>query len=285
VRLAVLALIVLALPGCRKKRPDPAHLPPVAVVQDFERDPSIKRWPKTGPGQAAVSAEWSADGKRSLRLDAGMMGSFKDLAVTDWTGYGALRFTVHNPGPGTAGLGVEIQDGHEGFDDRHQHSFGAPPGDHVVELDFSGGLWRGEENRPYRGEVKGPLDVTRVTRLAFANRGERPIYVDRIELVKVPPLATPGGFAFDFGRTGKQVMGQTTGVFETTGYAPERGFGFLGPVGSLPRAMSYPTPLLGDGLALPPPGSISAIDTGCPHAAKRSTVERAATPSPRLPET
>ena len=34
----------------------------------------------------------------------------------------------------------------------------------MIELDFSGGLWRGEENRPYRGEVKGPLDVARVTR-------------------------------------------------------------------------------------------------------------------------
>ncbi len=178
-----------------------------------------------------------------------MMGSFEDLAVSDWTGYGALRFTVHNPGRATAGLGLEIQDDHQGFDDRHQHSFGAPPGDHVIELDFSGGLWRGEENRPYRGEVKGPIDVARVTRLAFVNRGDGPIYVDRVELVKVPPLATPGGFAFDFGRSGKQVMGQTTGVFETTAYTPALGFGLLGPAGSLPRAMSYPTPLLGDGLA------------------------------------
>ncbi len=246
---AIVALASLALPGCRKK-PDPSRLPPVAVVQGFEDGPTIKRWPKTGAGQAAVTGEWSADGKHSLRLDAGMMGSFTDLAVTDWTGYGALRFTVHNPGPATLGLGLEIQDGHEGFDDRHQHSFGAEPGDHVIELDFSGGLWRGEENRPYRGKVKTPLDVARVTRIAFVNRGEGPLYVDRLELVKVPPLSTPGGFAFDFGRTGKQVMGQTTGVFETTQFTAERGFGFLGPVGSLPHAMSYPTPLLGDGLSL-----------------------------------
>ena len=120
----------------------------------------------------------------------------------------------------------------------------------MIELDFSGGLWRGEENRPYRGSVKTPLDVAHVTRLAFVDRGDGPLYVDRVELVDVPPLATPGGYAFDFGHTGKQVMGQTTGVFETNRYDLDRGFGFLGPVGSLPRAMSYPTPLLGDGLAL-----------------------------------
>ena len=239
--------------GCHRKV-DPAHLPPVAVVQDFERDPTVKRWPKSGPGQAALSTDWSADGTRSLRLDPGMMGSFKELAVSDWTGYGALRFTVHNPGAGTAGLGLEIQDDHDGFDDRHQHSFGAPAGDHVLELDFSGGLWRGEENRPYRGTVKAPLDTTHVTRLAFVNRGAGPLYVDRVELIKVPPLLTPGGFAFDFGRAGKQVMAQTTGVFETTSYTPERGFGLLGPAGAIEHAMSYPTPLLGDGLALGPEG-------------------------------
>jgi hypothetical protein len=248
-QVAALALFVLAAPGCRRK-PDLAHLPPVAVVQDFEGDPAVRRWPRDGPGQAAVSVEWAADGRRSLKLDAGMMGSFKDLALSDWSAYGALRFTVHNPGPVTLALGLEIQDDHDAFDDRHQHSFGALPGDHVVELDLTGGLWRGEENRPYRGRAKTPLDLARVTRLAFVNRGAAPLYVDRLELVKVPPIATPGGFAFDFGHTGKPVMPQTTGVFETTRYDPAKGFGLLGPVVSLPRSMSYPTPLLGDGLAL-----------------------------------
>ncbi len=248
---AALALLVLVRP---RPRPDPATLPPVAVLQDFERSVSIKRWPRDAPGQVALSTEWSADGARSLRLDAGTMGSFRDMSRTDWTGYDVLRFTVHNPGAIAAGLGVEIQDDHDGYHDRHQHSLGAPPGNHVLSIDFSGGLWRGEENHPYRGAVKTPLDVSRVTRLAFTNRGEGPIYVDRIELVRVPPIATPGGFAFDFGRAGKQVMGQTTGVFETTRVAPERGFGLLGAPAGSARPMSYPTPLLGDGLALPAEG-------------------------------
>jgi hypothetical protein len=250
----LLLALALTLAACHRRPPDPASLPPVAVVQDFERDFTLKRWPRDGPGAVTFSTEWSADGERSLRLDAGLMGSFEALSVTDWTGYQALRFTVHNPGARTAGLGVEIQDDHPAFDDRHQHSFGAPPGDHVIELDFSGGLWRGEENRPYRGSVKTPLDVSRVTRLAFVNRGAGPLHVDRLELLKIPPLATPGGFAFDFGRAGKQVMGRTTGVFETTQYTPAQGFGFLGTPGSIPRAMSYPTPLLGDGLSFPDEG-------------------------------
>ncbi len=252
--LMALALMALAPSSCRRREPDPASRPPVVLLQGFEGSVSVKRWPRDGPGQAAPSTTWSAEGARSLRIDAGTMASFSEMSRTDWTGYDALRFTVHNPGPATAGLGLEIQDDHTAFDDRHQHSFGAPPGDHVVTLDFSGGLWRGEENRPYRGRVKTPLDVSRVTRLALVNRGEGPLYVDRIELSASPPLATPGGFAFDFGRAGKQVMGQTTGVFETTRFTPERGFGFLGAPGSIARSMSYPTPLLGDGLSFPAEG-------------------------------
>lgn len=245
-----LALFLSGCQGCKGARPDPATLPPVAVVQDFERDIPLHRWPKDGSGGASFSTAWSADGTRSLRLDPGRMVSFTDLSASDWSAYAVLRFTVHNPGDRTAGLGLDLQDAHEAFDERHQHSFGAQPGDHLVELDLTGGLWRGEENRPYRGAVKTPLDVSRITRVAFVNRGDAPLFIDRIEIVKVPPLETPGGLALDFGLPGKQVMGQTLGVFASTTYTPERGHGFLGPVSGVGRPMSYPTPLLGDGLPL-----------------------------------
>ena len=220
------------------------------LVQDFEGSVSVRTWPRDAAGKAEVSTAWSADGARSLRVDPGVMGAFRDLAVTDWTGYAVLRFQAHNPGPRTAGLGVEIQDDHEDLRDRHEHAFGLLPGDHALEIDISGGLWRGEEDRPYRGAVKTPIDVARVTRLGFTNRGDGPVFIDRIELVKAPPIAAPGAFAFDFGPTGKQVMGQTLGVFETTLYDAARGYGMVGgEPEATRRPMSYPTPLLGDGLA------------------------------------
>src|SRR5580704_6911107 len=246
----LLLLAALALPGCHRDRTDPAARPAVILIQGFEGGVSVRTWPRDAAGKAEVSTAWSADGARSLRLDPGVMGAFHDLAVTDWTGYAVLRFQAHNPGPRTAGLVVEIQDEHEDLRDRHEHAFGLLPGDHALEIDFSGGLWRGEENRPYRGAVKTPLDVARITRLGFTNGGDAPIFIDRIELVKAAPLAAPGAFAFDFGPAGKQVMGQTLGVFETTAYDAARGYGMLG---GAPEAtshpMSYPTPLLGDGLA------------------------------------
>lgn len=248
-RLAAIA-IALSIAGpasCRRKAPDAG---PLRVVQDFEGDVAIKRWPKDGHGDAALSAEWSADGKRSLKLGPGMMGSFTELATHDFRGYDVLRFQTHNPGGETIVLGIEIQDDHTDFTDRHQSTFGAAPGDRAIEIDFSGGLWRGEENRPYRGKQKTPIDASKITRLAFINRGNGPLYIDAIALVRVPKIATPGGFAFDFGRAGSQVMGQTLGVFDTTRYSPERGYGMLGGApASLTRPMSYPTPLLGDGLA------------------------------------
>ncbi|APR82235.1 Hypothetical protein A7982_07584 [Minicystis rosea] len=247
--LFVLALALAVAPSCgRRKRSGPRA--PVAVVQDFERDITLKRWPPDAAGVLSISGAWSADGKRSLEIGPGVMAAFSDLRLDDWSGYAALRFTVHNPSPLTAAIGLEIQDEHEAFADRHQHSFGAPPGDHVITLDFSGGLWRGEENRPYRGKVKTPISTARISRLAFTNEGSAAIFVDRIEVVMVPPLATPGGFAFDFGKSGKQVMGQTIGIFESTTYDPARGYGLLGPIGDPVRSLSYPTPLLGDGLPL-----------------------------------
>lgn len=246
--LTLAALCLSAVAGCREPAPD--KLPPALVIQDFEGGPSIKRWPKDARGAAAISTAWAADGARSLEIGPGVMASFKDLRRSDWTAYSLLRFTVHNPGPRTASVNLEIQDAHEDFDDRHQHSFGAEPGDHVITLDFSGGLWRGEENRPYRGKIKAPLDVGRVTRLGFTNQGSAPIFIDHLAIEKAAPLATPGGFAFDLGRRGQAVMGQTTGIFPDTVYAPERGYGLVEPVGEGARPMSYPTPLLGDGLPL-----------------------------------
>jgi hypothetical protein len=247
---AVLVALSILTGACRRKHVDPATLPPVALVQDFERDLTLHPWPKDAKGGASLSTAWSADGKRSLRLDPGLMVSFTELAVSDWSAHAVLRFTVHNAGARTAGLGLDLQDTHDAFDERHQRSFGAAPGDSVIELDYAGGLWRGEENRPYRGAVKTPLDVAHITRVAFTNHGEAPLFIDRLEIVKVPALRTPGGVALDLGLAGKQVMGQTVGVFETSLYTPERGHGFLGPVKGVGRPMSYPTPLLGDGLPL-----------------------------------
>jgi hypothetical protein len=220
------------------------------VVQDFESGCSIASWPRDGHGKATLSTDWAADGAHSLKIDPGIMGSFKELRLGDWTGYDVLRFQVRNSGSRTARLGLEIQDRHDAFDDRHQRTLGVAPGVSAVEIDIAGGLWRGEENRPYRGKEKAPIDLSRITRVGFTNDGAAPLFVDGLVIERVPRLATPGGFAFDFGRSGKQVMGQTVGVFETTAYTAERGFGMLGgPPSTLRFAMSYPSPLLGDGLA------------------------------------
>ncbi len=247
---AVAAVAVVAMMGCGRKRPNPATLPDTFVVQDFEHGISLKKWPRDAKGKAQTSEAWSADGKRSLEIGPGLMVSFGDLALSDWTTYGVLRFTTHNPGARTAPLGLEIQDDHDALHDRHQHSFGAPPGDRVIELFFGGGLWRGEENRPYRGSVKTPIDVSKITRIALTNGGDAPVYVDHIEIGRVQKLTAPGGFAFDFGPRGSQVMADMEGVFGDTLYAPEQGYGFLAAIPDSIRPLSYPTPMLGDGLPL-----------------------------------
>ncbi|GMV79942.1 MAG: hypothetical protein AMXMBFR7_11260 [Planctomycetota bacterium] len=222
---------------------------PSAVVQDFEQAFEISKWPPEKPGEIAFSKDWKADGAHSLRIDAGLMAALSTLKLKDWNGYSVLRIRVNNPTDKTVSIGFELQDQHGHFHERHQNGFGVQPGEHTIELDFSGGLWRGEENKPYRGKIKTPIDVGRITRVSFTNGGEGAIFLDRMEVVKVKKLETPGGFAFDFGKTGHQVMGQYLGVHENTMYEDQRGYGMLGGRPSvLNKATSYPTPLLGDGL-------------------------------------
>jgi hypothetical protein len=247
--LLALACAASGCGGCGPKKAPPGVSR--AVVQDFEDDPRIKTWPKDGPATASISSAWKASGERSLEIGPGAMASFSDLGVGDFRPFSLLQIHVNNTGALTQELGLELQDEHDAFAERHQTSFGVVPGEQVLELDLSGGLWRGEQGRPYRGQIKTPLDLAHLTRIAFTNRGRAPVFVDRLELVARPTIAAAGAFAFDFGPTGSVVMGGTTPVTEATLYSAERGFGLLAaPSETLPRSMSYPTPLLGDGLDL-----------------------------------
>lgn len=244
-RLALLAT-ALVLSGCRCSDPSSP------LVQDFERRVSLTKWPRDAAGDVDRSKDWAADGERSLRIDPGLLASTDSLLRTDFRGFDALRVHVHNPSDRLTTVGFELQDDHETLYDRHRSAFGAAPGDSVVDIDISGDLWRGEENRPFRGTTKAPLDLGKITRIAFENRGDKPLYVDALTLVKDPFTAPPGVVAFDFGRRGTRVMAKTKGVFEDTFYDPTAGFGFVpgsGKPSFLKSAAAYPSPLLGDGLA------------------------------------
>ena len=225
-----------------------------ASLQDFEQDFEVNKW-GDGPGDVALSSEWKSDGRRSLRIDPGLMSALDTLALKDWSGYTHLRLHVHNPGTQAIAIGFELQDQHTTFHERHQNGFGVLPGDSVIELSFTGGLWRGEENRPYRGKIKTPIDVARITRLSLTNNGASPVFVDQIEVVAVAPIACAGAFAFDFAKQGAQGMGQFIRIDQHNRYAPDAGFGLLAAaVGPFLGAMSYPTPMLGSGFGIPEEG-------------------------------
>jgi hypothetical protein len=243
-----IAIAVTGCGGCGPKRAPPGAS--TAIVQDFESAPSIKKWPKDARGTAEISTEWHDDGTRSLKIGPGVQASFSDLHTSDWSPFSVLRFHVHNPTDRTVELGLEIQDDHTDFSARFQRTFGVVAGDQAIELDLGGGLWRGEENRPYRGDVKTPIDTAKISRVGFLNRGQGDLFIDGLVVEKRARIAAPFSFAFDFGTEGLPVMPQSTGVFETTLYTPERGFGMLGRTKSfLSRCTSFPTTLLGCGLA------------------------------------
>lgn len=241
----VLSLVLVAGLGAAEKS---------ATVQDFESDFEVNRW-GDAPGEVAFSSEWKSDGKRSLRIDPGLMSALDALSLKDWSSYTHLRVHVHNPGTQTIAIGLELQDQHGTFHERHQNGFGVQPGDSTIEIGISGGLWRGEENRPYRGKIKTPIEIAHISRMSFINNGGSPVFIDQIEVVAVPPIACPGAFAFDFAKRGAQVMGQFIGIDQGLRYSAQSGYGLLSDgIGPFLGAMSYPTPMLGAGFALPAEG-------------------------------
>lgn len=242
--LFALAVAASLAPGCRCEDTTSP------LVQDFEGSAGLKKWPRDAPGEVVIATDWRADGERSLRIDPGLLAVVGSLRRGDFRGFDALRLHVHNPSERLAPIGFELADDHDSLYDRHKSAFGAPPGDAVIEIDLSGDLFRGEENRPYRGPTKTPIDLGSVERLGFENRGDRPVYIDGLTLVARPLPVPAGAIALDFGPSGSRVMGKTAGVFEGTAYDPGRGFGFVsGEPSSLRSTMTYPSPLLGDGLA------------------------------------
>ncbi|HYE07020.1 MAG TPA: hypothetical protein VEL07_15995 [Planctomycetota bacterium] len=223
----------------------------VRLLQGFEAGYQPSTY-GDAPGAVELSAEWASDGSSSLRIDPQLITSVEDLATYDWTGSTALRVHARNPGATAINVSFELFD-HQasGYWDRHIDSFGVAPGDQVIDIDISGpgALWRSEANGPYRGSIKTPIEIGRIKRMAFQNRGDAPLFIDRLELVRVEPLTTAGGFAFDFGSGG--AMPQFIAVDKDTAYAADRGYGMLGGDGwTVPTSPSYPTMMLGDGLTL-----------------------------------
>ena len=229
-----------------------AYAEDVLLIQDFEKAIKVDKWPGNIPGQVAIVGEWQSDGKKSLKVDAGLMATLDKFKTKNWKQYDKLRVHFNNTGETAATIGYEITDKHGSFRERHRSGFGLAAGLSTVDIDISGALWRGEENKPYLGKIKTPLDLSFVGRISFSNRSKAPVYLDQIELVKVKKMKLDGAFAFDFGRSKTQVMSQMIGITEKDTYHARKGYGLAGgKVSMLGNSMSFPTPMLGDGLGIP----------------------------------
>ncbi|MBK8259070.1 MAG: hypothetical protein IPK82_41235 [Polyangiaceae bacterium] len=227
------------------------------LVQNFESDIRITTWPDKAPGKVSFSDEWHKDGKRSLRIDPGLLAAFSSFSRSDFQGADALRVHIKNLSEKTAPIGFELSDANNSLYDRHRITVAAVPGESTIDIDLTGNLFRGEENRPYRGPTKTPVNLGKVSRIAFENRGDSPIFIDALTLINDPIPTPEGAFAFDFGPENSRVMGHTIGIYPNTLYSSQPPstptqprFGFDGGTPTaLRNSMTYPSPLLGDGIA------------------------------------
>ena len=232
------------------------------VLQDFETDFAIEKWPPQSASQLEFTSAWRAQGERSLKVGAQLLAAIDQLATHDWRPYTTLRFTVHNTGSRTVRLGFELQDQHTKYYDRHQDGLGIEPGVHVIEVDLTGPLWRGEQNRPFRGDVAGPMDLSAISRVSFYNHGDQAIYIDDMMLLTRTPPQADGAVAFDFGPVrAPSALGWDRVTPDAR--SDSGGFGFVESGAQTPaQFMSYPTTVLGDGVAWPDGGFATALDGG-----------------------
>jgi hypothetical protein len=185
--------------------------------------------------------------------------------LRNWNGYNTYRITVVNQGTEPADLTFEITDtpGRSQYWDRHVDMASLKPGENVIDTDFSGGLYRGEPTSHWRGTISTPIEIDKIARLTFYNGSKHTIAVTRVEVVKVKQLTTPGGFAFDFGGERSAVMRQFIGITPSTLYVADKKFGFVGGPGkTIAKEMTWPTPMLGDGVAFPVGGFQVDLDGG-----------------------
>ncbi|MBA2479472.1 MAG: hypothetical protein H0V44_02325 [Planctomycetes bacterium] len=246
-----LCLILLGLAGFAGAADEPS-----ASVQDFEGTYLPGKYPGDAPGEVTLSTAWKSDGKQSLRIDPGLNSVVEQFKPVDWSAHNTLRLHLKYEGKEPAQMGFEIVDaiGRENYWNRHLNSFALKPGEQVIDIDYAGGIYRGEPTSKFRGPAKMPVDVTKIQRIGFTNNGTAALHIDRMEVVKVKRLETPGGFAFDFGGPKSTVMSNFIGIVPTTRYAEDRGYGLNGDGWTLNTEMTWPTNLLGDGLAFPDGG-------------------------------
>ncbi|MBA3707688.1 MAG: hypothetical protein H0W83_02565, partial [Planctomycetes bacterium] len=224
IRLA-LGSILLGLAGSIGAAEEPS-----AAVQDFEGTYCPGKYPGDAPGEVKLTSEWKSDGKQSLHIDPGLNSVIEEFKAVDWNAHNTLRLHLKYDGKDAAQLGFEIIDeiGRQNYWNRHLNSYALKPGEQVIDIDYAGGLYRGEPTSKFRGPAKTPVDVTKIKRIGFTNGGKSPLHLDQIEVVKLKRLETPGGFAFDFGGPNAPVMSSFIGITPTTHYAEDKGYGLIG---------------------------------------------------------
>jgi hypothetical protein len=221
------------------------------ILQDFEEGYQAE-------SGTSLSREWKSSGQQSLKIEPKNAAYVKTLKTADWTQYNELHISFHNPSADAVPVALELCDapGNQGtYWDRYQNSFEIQPGNHTLKLYYSGGIWRGESSLQFRN-LKISFDFSKMVWIGVRQTtSKEPLYIDKIELVKIPSVKLKDAYAFDFGSNRSSVMQHYYSINPETLYSADKGYGMVSAGGRvLSVSMTYPTALLGDGIAWPASG-------------------------------
>ncbi|MFO7494554.1 MAG: hypothetical protein R6X05_02840 [Desulfobacterales bacterium] len=150
----------------------------------FETTTELGRW--EGSADRAPSGEVFRDGRRSLKISltcAKYSGVALKYFPRDWRGYGALEFSVFNPGPAPLGLTCRVHDRTHSvtgqhYSDRFNRRVTIAPGWNDISIALED---------IHRAPLTRPMDLSRIDGLGlFSVRLPAPatVYLDRVRLVK-----------------------------------------------------------------------------------------------------
>jgi hypothetical protein len=221
------------------------------ILQDFEEG-------YVAAGGTSLSSDWKSGGKQSLKIEPKNAVYVRTMKTTNWADYDELQISFHNPSADSVPVSIELCDapGNEGnYWDRYQNSFEIQPGNHTLKLHYSGGIWRGESSLQFRN-LKIPFNFSKMVWIGVRQTtSKEALYIDKIEIVKIPALKLKDASAFDFGANRSSVMPHFYSINPETLYSTDKGYGMVSGGGRvLSVSMTYPTALLGDGIAWPADG-------------------------------
>ena len=186
-KLLILFCIMIVNVRCSSPRQDnttdPANLPKIVVLNDFENKKDLSDW----QGPMSLSKEFTAHGKSSLKLTSteGKPVSLETQKIPqDWSNFEFMKFDIYNPSDRLYYGTLQISD-EQGLDPQSEFKGQTYSGDGKLYLNKGWNHFEFMVQTAMVEEGNRALDLKKIRKLRFSfGSTSNPLFIDNIRLVK-----------------------------------------------------------------------------------------------------